>query len=56
MQRVFKKETSVFKEWKEDNFQTYQQLLADDFKFWKIYRFVKDDEDVRIDHFPEIFL
>ncbi|CDW72588.1 UNKNOWN [Stylonychia lemnae] len=44
-QRVFKKDTSVFKEWKEDTPQTIQLMLDDDLKYWKIHRFIKDDND-----------
>eukprot|EP00347_Sterkiella_histriomuscorum_P014450 403360819 len=41
-QRVFKKDTSVFKDWKEDTASSYLKCGEHDQKFWKIPRFVKD--------------
>ena len=45
-ERVFRKETSVFREWKEDTPYSVSQMVDDDFKYWKVYRFCKDDTDV----------
>ena len=44
-QRVFKKENSVFKEWKEDTQNMVDTMYQDDIKWWKIGRFIKDEDD-----------
>eukprot|EP00347_Sterkiella_histriomuscorum_P002614 403367462 len=44
-QRVFKKDNSVFKDWKEDTPQTINQMLDDDMKYWKCHRFIKEEND-----------
>ncbi|CDW89852.1 UNKNOWN [Stylonychia lemnae] len=44
--RVFKKETSVFRDWKEDNDQILARCCDHDYKYWKIPRFVKDPGEV----------
>lgn len=44
-QRVFKKDTSVFRDWKEDTTKTLENMFLDDIRFWKIGRFIKDDND-----------
>ena len=36
--KVFDKEVSIFKPWKEDDEYTYQQCAALDFKNWKVDR------------------
>jgi len=46
IKREFKKETSVFKDWKEDTPQRIAQMLDDDFNYWKVFRFIKDPEEV----------
>eukprot|EP00347_Sterkiella_histriomuscorum_P012154 403369687 len=38
--RVFKKELSVFKDWKEDNVQTLQKMFDLDIQCWKVPRFI----------------
>ncbi len=50
--RLFKKESSVFKEWKEDTEDTIAKCAEHDQKYWKVPRFVKDPNEVR----PLIFL
>ena len=56
--RSFKKETSVFDKWIEDNEKIYKQCIEIDSQYWKIARFVKDEEDqaniykVLLDNFP----
>lgn len=40
--RSFKKATSVFKDWKEDDDKKIEQCLDHDFPLWKVPRFVKD--------------
>ena len=47
VERVYKKDTSVFKEWKEDIPFTINQMIEDDIKSWKLHRFIKDDNDVK---------
>lgn len=42
---MFKKEHSVFKDWKEDTPQTLSTMFLDDIKWYKIARFIKDDTD-----------
>jgi len=44
-QRVFRKEFSVFKEWKEDTPSLNTQMVEDDFRYWKGSRFIKDEAD-----------
>ena len=44
-QRVFKKDASVFRDWKEDTSKTLENMFLDDTRFWKIARFIKDDND-----------
>jgi len=44
--REFKKETSVFKDWKEDTNLKIKQCKDHDFKFWKTPRFVKDPDEL----------
>ena len=44
--RVFVKEQSIFKPWKEDDEYIYQQCAANDFKYWKVPRICKDTLDL----------
>jgi len=46
VERRFKKEGSVFRDWKEDTPGSLTQAVENDFTLWKIPRFVKDDSDV----------
>ena len=46
IQRVFKKETSVFKDWKEDTPQILSKAMEHDEKEWKAMRFIKDPVEV----------
>lgn len=39
--RVFKKETSVFKDWKEDTPSSLLKMVESDINCWKIPRFIK---------------
>jgi NLR family CARD domain-containing protein 3 len=41
-QRVFKKDTSVFKDWKEDTAEIMTKCSEHDQQHWKVPRFVKD--------------
>ena len=43
--RVFKKETSVFALWKEDNATVLKQTALMDFSQWKCDRLIKDEAD-----------
>jgi hypothetical protein len=46
--RVFVKETSVFKDWKEDSDYSLMQAFESDTKYWKVNRLIKDSEDVTL--------
>jgi hypothetical protein len=46
VERRFKKETSVFKDWKEDNNYILQRSAELDKKEWKAPRFIKDFEEI----------
>ena len=46
LEKRFKKEGSVFRDWKEDTSITLSQAMEHDFSLWKIPRFVKEDSDV----------
>mmetsp|Transcript_33982 Transcript_33982/g.33126 ORF Transcript_33982/g.33126 Transcript_33982/m.33126 type:complete len:307 (+) Transcript_33982:58-978(+) len=45
VERVFKKETSVFKDWKEDTPAVLEKCIQHDLNLWKIPRFVKDPQE-----------
>jgi hypothetical protein len=48
-QRVFKKESSVFATWVHDTPQLIQTCLQHDFRYWKLDRIVKsEDEQMQI--------
>ena len=40
--RTFRKETSVFAQWKFDKPETVKAVLEHDFYYWKCNRFIKD--------------
>ena len=42
---MFKKDASVFRDWKEDTQKSLENMFLDDIRFWKIARFIKDDND-----------
>ena len=44
--RVFVKEMSIFKPWKEDTEADLKACAKFDFKAWKLHRFVKDELDL----------
>ena len=46
LEKRFKKEGSVFRDWKEDTSITLSQAMEHDLSLWKIPRFVKEDSDV----------
>ena len=46
VERVFKKETSVFREWKEDTPHVLNKAMELDQKEWKAARFIKDPAEV----------
>jgi len=35
----------VFRDWKEDTTKSLENMFLDDIRFWKISRFIKDDND-----------
>jgi hypothetical protein len=39
---MFKKDASVFKDWKEDTVYSLKRCFEHDMKYWKVPRFVKD--------------
>jgi hypothetical protein len=45
VERKFRKETSVFREWKEDTPLTFEKLSELDRKQWKAPRFIKDEDE-----------
>lgn len=53
--RVFKKDTSVFKEFKEDTAASLQQMVNEDQKNWKISRFIKDKDEADRERVEKIF-
>ena len=44
-QRVFKKETSVFRDWREDRGHMYDSCFKADTSHWKVHRLIKNVED-----------
>ena len=36
------RDVNVFEEWKTDTDETHKAMLDNDFKYWKLYRLVKD--------------
>ena len=38
---------NVFQDWKVDTEETYKTMLLEDFKYWKLNRFIKDPEDIK---------
>jgi hypothetical protein len=44
--RVFRKEHSVFKDWKEDTQETLDKCFKYDQAHWKLPRFIKDEKDL----------
>lgn len=54
MSRHFKKDNSVFQKWREDTKKMHLQALAIDSEYWKIKRFVKDEDDQ--DRIYEVFV
>ena len=44
---MFIKDQSIFKPWKEDDEATYEACARNDFKAWKLPRFVKDELDLK---------
>ena len=59
-ERVFKKETSVFKDWKEDEPKMLERAFNRDVECWKVERFIKDGlarkdvEDALLEYFPAL--
>ena len=45
MKRVFNKNSSVFKEWKEDNSATLKKATELEIVYWKVPKFVKDENE-----------
>jgi hypothetical protein len=48
LQRKFKKEHSVFREWREDTDLMLKKACDIDLQQWKVPRFVKDQDDVSV--------
>lgn len=46
-ERVFDKEKSVFRDWREDTPDDLVECMRHDFKHWKLEKFVKDPDDQR---------
>lgn len=44
-QRVFTLQASVFKKWKLDTPKLIMKCLKNDSRFWKVNRFVKDEDE-----------
>lgn len=44
-QRTFKKETSVFKDWRDDREHTFDTCFKYDVAHWKVHRLIKNVED-----------
>lgn len=44
--RQFRKETSVFKDWREDTKASLKKMFDFDVSAWKVPRFVKSTDDV----------
>ena len=47
VERVFKKETSVFNKWVQDDIGILAKSAELDMKEWKVHRFVKKEEDLK---------
>lgn len=46
-ERKFDRKNSVFKDWKGDNIKKLQEGFLYEVKFWKVPKFVKDEEEVK---------
>ena len=44
--RNFCKETSVFADWDEDSDTTGVDCIKSDFKYWRVGKFVQEEEDM----------
>ena len=44
---VFNKQTSVFRNWKDDTQATIKSCLQHDFGYWKVGKFIKDEEEYK---------
>ena len=44
--KLFCKERSVFRNWKEDTNTTIQECLRHDFTYWKVPKFTKDKNEI----------
>ena len=45
--RKFDRAKSVWKDWKVDDAKIIENCLKHDFTFWKIPRFVKDEQEIK---------
>ena len=45
VERSFKKELSVFKDWREDQDDTALTCIEHDLQLWNAEKFIKDEED-----------
>lgn len=48
VERTYKKECSVFKDWRQDTPELLDSMIKSDLSCWKIEKFVKTPEDVSI--------
>lgn len=44
---VVDRNVNVFRDWKVDTEETLAEMLANDFKYWKINRIVKDQAELK---------
>lgn len=51
---IIDKQANVFLEWKKDTPEMFSKMVQEDFKYWKINRFIKDPEDIK--HCEQIIL
>ena len=45
LNKVFNKDSSMFKPWIEDNFLTLNECMENDKKYWKVQKICKDKND-----------
>ena len=45
LNKVFNKDSSMFKPWIEDNFLTINECMENDKKYWKVQKICKDKND-----------
>lgn len=43
--RIFKRDTSIFKDWRSDNDMLYEDIATHDFEYWKVAKVCTNEED-----------